>query len=44
MLLTDFPVPNVGVQHKQDNTTVFIDGADKGKGALYIAERFGASL
>lgn len=38
MLLTDFPVPNVGIKHKEDNTTVFIDGADKGKGALYIAE------
>lgn len=38
MLLTDFPVPNVGIQHKQDNTKAFVDGNETGTGSLYIAE------
>lgn len=39
MLLSDYPVPNVGIQHKQDNTKAFVDGTDTGTGAVYIAER-----
>ncbi|XP_045200550.1 methylosome subunit pICln-like [Mercenaria mercenaria] len=38
MLLTDYPVPNSGIHHKQDNTKAFIDENDTGTGALYIAE------
>lgn len=38
MLLSDFPVPNTGIQHKQENTQAFVDGNDVGNGTLYIAE------
>lgn len=38
MLLSNYPVPNEGIQHKQENTTAFIDGNDTGVGTLYIAE------
>ncbi|KAH3807839.1 methylosome subunit pICln-like [Dreissena polymorpha] len=38
MLLTDFPVPTVGVHHKEDNTQAFIAGNLTGTGSIYIAE------
>lgn len=40
MLLTDFPVPNVGIHHKEDNTQTFIDGKMLGTGSVYVAERY----
>jgi len=39
MILTDQPVPNVGIHHKEDNTRAFIDGNLTGTGSLYVAER-----
>ncbi|KAL4219949.1 Methylosome subunit pICln [Mactra antiquata] len=38
MLLTDFPVPETGIRHKEDNTKAFVDGNETGTGSLYIAE------
>ncbi|XP_052784992.1 methylosome subunit pICln-like [Mya arenaria] len=38
MLLTEFPIPNVGVHHKEDNVQTYIDGNLTGTGSLYIAE------
>ena len=40
MLLTNIPVPDEGIYHKQENTQAFIDGKDVGNGSLFITERF----
>ena len=39
MLLTNIPIPDEGIYHKQENTTAFIDGKDVGNGSLFITER-----
>ncbi|KAK3095249.1 hypothetical protein FSP39_012179 [Pinctada imbricata] len=38
MILLSVSEPNEGVQHVQESTSAFIDGADHGSGTLYITE------
>lgn len=38
MLLTNIPIPDEGIYHKQENTQAFIDGKDVGNGSLFITE------
>lgn len=39
VVLSNFLAPQEGIRHEEQNTTVYINDREVGKGTLYITER-----
>ena len=39
VILSDFLAPEVGVRHEEQQTTLYVNEREIGKGTLYITER-----